>query len=67
MEFRVPTCPVYQNVSAIGETDPETIKSNLIAQLTSPVKCTQSIQRMIADGATEFIELGRESASGIGF
>jgi [acyl-carrier-protein] S-malonyltransferase len=58
MEFRVPTCPVYQNVSAIGETDPETIKSNLIAQLTSPVKWTQSIQRMIADGATEFIELG---------
>ncbi len=58
LEFRTPTCPVYQNVSSLGETDPETIKNNLIAQLTSPVKWTQSIQRMIADGATEFIELG---------
>jgi [acyl-carrier-protein] S-malonyltransferase len=58
LEFRTPTCPVYQNVSSLGETDPESIKNNLIAQLTSPVKWTQSIQRMIADGATEFIELG---------
>ncbi len=58
LEFHTPICPVYQNVSALGETDPETIKNNLVAQLTSPVKWTQSIQRMIADGATEFIELG---------
>jgi len=54
----VPVCPVYQNVSTIGETDPATIKKNLIAQLTSPVKWTQSVQHMIADGATEFVELG---------
>lgn len=53
-----PSCPIYQNVSTIGETDPETIKKNLIAQLTSPVKWTQSIQNMIAEGATEFVELG---------
>lgn len=53
-----PLCPVYQNVSTIGETDPAVIKQNLIAQLTSPVKWTQSVQNMIADGATEFIELG---------
>ena len=56
--FASPICPVYQNVSTKGETDPETIKKNLIAQLTSPVKWTQSVQNMIADGATEFIELG---------
>lgn len=53
-----PFCPVYQNVSTVGETDPTTIKKNLIAQLTSPVKWTQSVQQMIADGATEFVELG---------
>jgi len=53
-----PLCPVYQNVSTIGETDPAVIKANLIAQLTSPVKWTQSVQQMIADGATEFVELG---------
>ena len=41
-----------------GETNPETIKANLIAQLTSPVKWTQSVQNMIADGATDFVELG---------
>lgn len=58
LEFHTPICPVYQNVSALGETDPETIKNNLVAQLTSPVKWTQSVQRMIVDGATEFIELG---------
>jgi len=57
LEFLTPICPVYQNVSAQGETDPETIKNNLVAQLTSPVKWTQSVQRMITDGATEFIEL----------
>ena len=57
-KFSVPVCPVYQNVSTTGETDPETIKSNLISQLTSPVKWTQSVQNMIADGATDFVELG---------
>ena len=56
--FTAPVCPVYQNVSTTGETDPETIKANLISQLTSPVKWTQSVQNMIADGATEFVELG---------
>jgi len=59
--FSAPVCPVYQNVSTTGETDPDTIKQNLIAQLTSPVKWTQSVQQMIADGATEFVELGRGS------
>ena len=53
-----PHCPVYQNVSTLGETDPATIKRNLIAQLTSPVKWTQSVENMIADGATTFVELG---------
>ena len=56
--FTAPVCPVYQNVSTTGETDPQTIKANLIAQLTSPVKWTQSIKNMVADGATEFVELG---------
>ena len=53
-----PSCPVYQNVSTKGETCPETIKANLIAQLTAPVRWTQSVQNMIADGADHFIELG---------
>lgn len=53
-----PICSVYQNVSTVGETNPETIKANLIAQLTAPVKWTQSVEHMVADGATEFIELG---------
>lgn len=56
--FRMPVCPVYQNVPATAVTDPETIKQNLILQLTAPVKWTQSVQNMIADGATEFIEVG---------
>ncbi|GHU61573.1 malonyl CoA-acyl carrier protein transacylase [Bacteroidia bacterium] len=56
--INAPVCPVYQNVSTKGETDPKIIKSNLIEQLTSPVKWTQSIQNMIADGATDFTELG---------
>lgn len=56
--FSTPICPVYQNVSTVGETNPETIKKNLIAQLTSPVKWTQSVENMIADGATDFMELG---------
>ncbi|NLY23684.1 MAG: ACP S-malonyltransferase [Bacteroidales bacterium] len=57
-EISTPHCPVYQNVSTMGETDPGTIKRNLIAQLTSPVKWTHSVENMIADGATEFVELG---------
>lgn len=56
--FGTPICPVYQNVSTVGETDPAVIQQNLIAQLTSPVKWTQSIKQMITDGATEFVELG---------
>jgi [acyl-carrier-protein] S-malonyltransferase len=56
--FSTPICPVYQNVTTIGETNPDTIKENLIAQLTAPVKWTQSVEHMIADGATAFVELG---------
>lgn len=57
-QFSTPICAVYQNVSTKGETNSKTIKENLIAQLTSPVKWTQSVENMIEDGATEFIELG---------
>ncbi len=57
-KFSTPTCPVYQNVDAKPHTDPEEIKANLIAQLTAPVRWTQTVQNMIADGATTFIELG---------
>ncbi len=57
-EFSAPICPVYQNVTTVAETDPTVIKANLIAQLTAPVKWTQSVEHMIADGATEFVELG---------
>ena len=56
--IRAPRCPVYQNVSARAETDPAAIKENLLRQLTSPVRWTQSVQAMLADGATEFIETG---------
>lgn len=56
--FSVPVCPVYQNVDALPHTDPAEIKCNLIAQLTAPVRWTQSVRNMIADGATEFVELG---------
>ena len=56
--FSKPVCPVYQNVNAQPQTDPETIKANLIAQLTAPVRWTQSVENMIADGATSFTELG---------
>lgn len=56
--FSAPKCPVYQNVSTKAETDPEVIKSNLLRQLTSPVKWTQSVKNMIADGATSFTEVG---------
>ena len=53
-----PVCPVYQNVNANPQTDPESIKKNLIAQLTAPVRWTQTVKNMINDGADEFIELG---------
>ena len=56
--FSSPTCPVYQNVSACAVTSPNEIKKNLMIQLTAPVRWTQSIQAMIADGGTEFIEVG---------
>ena len=56
--FKTPVCPVYQNVTAEPSTDPQTIKANLLAQLTSPVRWTQSIKRMIADGADYFMEIG---------
>lgn len=56
--FNTPICPVYQNVTTTAVTEPAEIKKNLIAQLTAPVKWTQSVQNMIADGATEFIEVG---------
>lgn len=57
-EFKTPICPVYQNVDAKPYTSPEDIKRNLIAQLTSPVRWTQTAENMIADGATSFTELG---------
>ena len=57
-EFSTPICAVYQNVNASAVTDPQTIKDNLVAQLTAPVKWTQIMQNMIADGATEVIEVG---------
>ena len=53
-----PICPVYQNVVAIGITDAATIKTNLIAQLTAPVRWTQSVQQMLNDGASSFVEVG---------
>jgi [acyl-carrier-protein] S-malonyltransferase len=56
--FNKPVCPIYQNVNAQPETDPQTIQSNLISQLTSPVKWTQTVQNMLKDGATDFTEIG---------
>lgn len=56
--FNTPICPVYQNVTTTAVTNPEEIKKNLIAQLTAPVKWTQSVQQMVRDGATHFIEVG---------
>lgn len=53
-----PICPIYQNVSAQAVTDPQTIKKNLLAQLTSPVRWTQSVRNMLADGADYFMEIG---------
>ena len=57
-EFHKPFCPIYQNVSAKVETEPGIIRENLLKQLTAPVRWTQSVQNMIADGATEFYEFG---------
>ena len=56
--FKTPSCAIYQNVPTTAVKDPEAIKANLIAQLTAPVKWTQSVQQMVADGATSFIEVG---------
>jgi [acyl-carrier-protein] S-malonyltransferase len=56
--FHSPLCPIYQNVSTTGMTDVDMIKENLIAQLTAPVKWTQSVQNMVNDGATQFLECG---------
>lgn len=56
--FTTPICPVYQNVTASAVSDPAEIKKNLITQLTAPVRWTQSVQQMIADGATSFTEVG---------
>ena len=57
-QFKTPICPVYQNVTASPTTDPAVIKSNLLAQLTAPVRWTQTTQNMLADGADTFIEIG---------
>ena len=57
-QFRTPYCPIYQNVIASPVLNESEIKNNLISQLTAPVKWAQSIQQMIADGGTEFIEVG---------
>jgi|ERR1043165_1480584 [acyl-carrier-protein] S-malonyltransferase len=57
-KFKSPACPIYQNVTAKPEMNPAKIKENLVAQLTSPVRWTQSVRQMLADGATEFIEVG---------
>jgi [acyl-carrier-protein] S-malonyltransferase len=56
--FNRPHCPVYQNVNANPSSDPQVIKQNLVAQLTSPVRWTQSVEHMVADGASAFIEAG---------
>lgn len=56
--FSTPVCPVYQNVTAKPSTDPAEIKANLLAQLTSPVRWTQSVKNMLEDGACHFVELG---------
>jgi [acyl-carrier-protein] S-malonyltransferase len=63
--FRVPNCPVYQNVDALPHSDPATIQLNLIRQLTAPVRWTQTIEQMAADGYTEFIEAGGKVLQGL--
>ncbi len=56
--FNTPICPIYQNVTAKAVTDPQEIKNNLVAQLTAPVRWTQTVQNMLVDGASSFIEVG---------
>jgi [acyl-carrier-protein] S-malonyltransferase len=56
--FRAPVCPVYQNVTALPTLDPEVIKDNLLRQLTAPVRWTQTVENMVADGADSFLEIG---------
>ena len=58
VEFHTPVCPIYQNVDALPQSEPEAIKANLIAQLTAPVRWTQIAKNMIADGFDNFVELG---------
>ncbi len=58
VEFMTPVCPIYQNVDAKPQTEPQAIKANLIAQLTAPVRWTQIVKNMVVDGVTEFTELG---------
>ncbi|MDX5448371.1 MAG: ACP S-malonyltransferase [Bacteroidota bacterium] len=58
IDFNTPICPIYQNVSASAERNPKKIKENLISQLTAPVRWTQSVKQMVADGATHFTEVG---------
>lgn len=57
-QFNTPACPVYQNVTAMPVTDPAVIRENLVKQLTAPVRWTQTVQNMVADGATTFVEVG---------
>lgn len=58
VDFKTPVCPIYQNVTALQTTDPAEIKKNLLAQLTAPVKWTQTVVNMVADGAASFTEVG---------
>ena len=58
VRFNIPVCSVYQNVTSLSSSDPQEIKANLLAQLTSPVRWTQSVKNMIAAGASDFIECG---------
>ncbi len=58
VSFAAPVCPIYQNVDALPHTDPAEIKANLVKQLTAPVRWTQSVQQMVADGYTDFTEVG---------
>ena len=57
-KFKEPVCPIYQNVTALTETDPKKVKNNLIEQLTAPVRWTQTMRNMIADGMEKFVEVG---------
>ncbi|MBR5101195.1 MAG: ACP S-malonyltransferase [Bacteroidales bacterium] len=57
-DFHTPTCPIYQNVDALPHTDPDEIRHNLLMQLTSPVRWTQTVKNMVADGAASFTEVG---------